>query len=246
METFKTRGIILRTTNYGDTSVICSVYTEIFGVQSYIMKGVRKGTKKSAPKVNYYQPASILEMIVYHNPLKQLQFVKDIQWGILYQQVSSNVVRNTVAMYIIELLQHSLKQPEAHPELYYLAEDTLKQLDTGNDTLAANLPLYFMLHLSSELGFRITDNFSSLNTVLDLKEGEYITDVPPHPYYITDQPAQLISDLSRIQFYNDLENFKVNRDLRRQALYALQDYFKLHIADFGDLKSYAILQQILG
>ena len=237
---------MLRTVMYGDTSVICTIYTELFGVQGYIMKGVRKGTRKSAPKMNYFQPASILELIVQHHPLKQLQFVKEVQWAILYNQVSTNVVRNGIAMYIIELLQHSLKQPEAHPELYYLVEDTLKQLDSGNETLAANLPLYFMLHLSSELGFRITDNFSDRRPILDLQEGAYVEETPSHPYYLADRAARLIADLSHIQFYNELENFKVNRELRRQGLYALQDYFKLHISDFGELKTYSILQEILG
>src|SRR3982750_295665 len=78
--THKTKGIILRTLKYGETSVITTVYTELFGVQSYIVKGVRQSSKHRATKANYFQSAAILQMEVYHNDLKNLQFIKEYQW----------------------------------------------------------------------------------------------------------------------------------------------------------------------
>ena len=126
-----TRGVVLRTIKYGDSSIITSIYTELFGIQQYLVKGVRQSSKTSAGKASYFNPAAILELQVYHNELKQLQFIKEFRWAYLYESVLFNVVKNTVAIYVMELLQHSLKQPEANPELYYLIEDTLKQLDRG-------------------------------------------------------------------------------------------------------------------
>ena len=153
MQTHKTKGIVLRTVKYGETSIITSIYTELFGVQSYIVKGIRQSSKKSQGKGNYFQPAAVLEMEVYHNELKNLQFIKEFQWAYLHNTIFFDVTRNAIAMYVIELLQHSLKQPEANPELYYLIEDTLKQIDIGSNTLVSNIPLYFTLHLCGALGF---------------------------------------------------------------------------------------------
>ena len=118
--TFKTKGIVLRTVKYGETSVITTAYTELFGVQGYIVKGVRQSSKHGTTKANYFQPAAILQMEVYHNELKNLQFIKEYQWSYLYEHVLFNVIKNAVAMYIIELLLRSLKQPEANSELFYL------------------------------------------------------------------------------------------------------------------------------
>ena len=73
MTTHKTKGIVLRTVKYGETSVIVAVFTEKFGVQSYLVNGVRISTKKGSGKANLFQPSAILEMVVYHNELKQLQ-----------------------------------------------------------------------------------------------------------------------------------------------------------------------------
>jgi hypothetical protein len=38
----KTRGIVLKTTDYGESSVIVQVFTEKLGLQSYIINGVKK------------------------------------------------------------------------------------------------------------------------------------------------------------------------------------------------------------
>jgi DNA repair protein RecO (recombination protein O) len=240
-----TKGIVLRTVKYGDTSIITTVYTELFGIQSYIVKGVRQSSKTSAGKASFFQPSAILDMEVYHNEQKQLQFIKEYQWSYLYEKVLFDVVRNTVAMFVIELLQHSLKQPEANPELFYLIEDTLKQLDKGNDTLTGNLPLYFTLHLGSELGFQLHGKYSAQTPVLDLQEGMFIAEKPSHPYYLEDDPARITSELSDIKFYNDLENIQLNRSIRRELLQAYQLYLALHIQDFGEMRSFAILQEIL-
>lgn len=244
--THKTKGIVLRTVKYGETSVVTTIYTELFGVQTYIVKGVRQSGKKSSGKGIFFQPAAMLEMVVYHNELKNLQFIRDYSWSFLYQYVFFDVIKNSVAMYIIELLLHSLKQPEANPELFYLIEDTLKQLDKGTDTFTANLPLYFMLHLSNELGFRIQGGYSKATPVLDLREGMFVEDIPEHPYYIGGELAATTSDIMNIMFYNDLETIQLNRNIRRQLTGAYQQFMALHIQDFGEMRSLPILQEVLG
>ena len=90
-------------------------YTELFGVQTYIVKGVRQASKKSTGKSAFFQPAAILDLVVYHNELKNLQFIRDYNWGFLYQHVLFDVIKNSVAMYIVELLLHSLKQTRSQP-----------------------------------------------------------------------------------------------------------------------------------
>ncbi|MBC7587522.1 MAG: DNA repair protein RecO [Chitinophagaceae bacterium] len=242
----KTKGIVLRTLKYGDASIITSVYTELFGVQSYIVKGVRQSSKTSQGKANYFQPSAILQMEVYHNEQKHLQFIKEYQWAYLYESVLFDVIKNAVAMYVIEMVQHSLKQPEANPELFYLIEDTLKQIDKGSYALVSNLPLYFTLHLGSELGFQIQGAYSQTSPILDLQDGNFVAAAPLHPYFMEGSLAQVISQINGIGFYNDLENIKLNRDTRRQLLHYLQQYIALHIHDFGEMRSVKVLQEVLG
>ena len=180
-----TKGIVLRTVKYGESSIVTTVYTELFGVQSYIVKGARQGTKKTQGKAAYFQAAAILDMTVYHNEQKNLQFIKEYNWAYPYQTVLFDVVKNCVAMYMVEVLQHTLKEPETNPDLFYLIENTLQQLDKGTDTLTANLPLYFMLHLGMQLGFQIQGVYSEETPILDLSEGYFVSETPTHPYYLS-------------------------------------------------------------
>lgn len=243
--THKTKGIILRTIQYGETSVITTVYTELFGVQSYIVKGVRQASKKSQSKQMYFQPAALLEMEVYHNSLKNLQFIKEYKWSYLYNKVLFDVVRNAVAQFMIELFQQAMKQPEANPELFYLLEGSLLEADKGSDSIVANLPLYFMLHLATESGFRLHGAYSKQTPWLDLTEGVFTNAEPSQSNFVTGFMAETISKIQTIQFYNDLENIKLNRQMRSEILQALLHYISFHITEFKELKSLPVLKEVL-
>ncbi len=243
--THKTKGIVLHTIQYSETSIITSIYTELFGLQSYIVKGVRQTSTKTQNKSVYFQPGSMLDMEVYNNNLKNLQFIKEYKWNYLYKQVLFDVVRNAIAQFMIELFQCSIKQPEANPELFYLLEGNLMQADKAVYATVANLPLYFTLHLAAESGFGIQGNFSDNTPVLDLKEGMFIEDEPLHLQYISGKFAEIISKIQHINFYNDLENIKLNTEIRRQILDILLQYISLHVTEFKELKSLKILQEVL-
>jgi len=239
-----TKGIVLRVTKYGDTSVILSAYTELFGLQQYIVKGVRTTSKKGANKAVYYQPAAILQMEVYHTPIKQLQMLKEVNWDYIYQNVYSDVIRNAVATYIVEVLQQTL-QPEPHPELFYLIEDTFKQLDKGGSALASNLSIYFLIHLTETLGFGLQGKWTESTPMLDVKEGQFVKDKPLHPYFLEGIEAQTASQFMSLQFYNDLENIQLNGQQRKKILELFQLSLSWHYKGFKEIKSLAILQAVL-
>ena len=153
----KTKGIVLRAIKYGETSLVLTVFTELFGLQSYIVNGVRTVSKKGSSKSVFFQPSAILDLVVYHNEFKNLQRIKEYKWAHLYQHIFSDVRKNSVALFMVELLTKCLKQPEPNPELFYFVEDALVHLDRSGDTVAANFPLFFALHLAVFFGFRIND-----------------------------------------------------------------------------------------
>jgi len=239
-----TKGIVLRVTKYGDTSVIASIYTELFGLQQYIVKGVRVTSKKGANKGVFYQPAAILQMEVYHSPMKSMQMVKEVNWDYVYQEVYSDVVRNAVATYIVEILQQTL-QPEPHPELFYLIEDTFKQLDKSGPGLVSNLPIYFLIHLSETLGFGLQGQYAEDTPILDVKEGQFVMEKPLHPYFLEGLEAKTASGFMQVQFYNDLESIVLSGNQRKKILELFQLSLSWHYKKFTEIKSLTILQAVL-
>src|SRR5882757_2025035 len=157
MQLYKTKGIVLRIVKYGETSLIVTVYTELFGVQSYLVNGVRTSSRKGPGKANLFQPAAILDLVVYHNELKNLQRIREFRWAHLYNHIFFDVLKNAVALFMVEMLQKCLRQPEPNPDLFYFIEDAFIHLDNADSVVVANYPLFFSLHLAGFLGFRIED-----------------------------------------------------------------------------------------
>jgi DNA repair protein RecO (recombination protein O) len=240
-----TKGIVLRTVKYGETSVIVTIFTELFGIQAYLVNGVRTSSKKGSGKANLFQPTSILEMVVYHNELKQLQRIKEFKWSFLYQHILSDVRKNAVALFMVELLTKCLKQPEANPDLFHFVEDSFIHLDEVSDAVTANFPLFFALHLPVFFGFRFSDNYSERHPFLDLQEGEFVKEQPKHPHFLDDRQAFVTSQLLKVQQPEELEDIKLNHDFRRNLLYAYEVYYALHIQDFGTMRTLPVLREIL-
>lgn len=241
----KTKGIVLRTIKYGETSLVVSIFTEQFGLQSYLVNGVRTPTKKGTAKANLFQSAAILDLVAYHNEFKNLQRLKEFKWSFLYQHILSDIRKNAVALFMIELLTKCLKQPEANAELFYFVEDALHHLDEAKDTVTANFPLFFALHLAVFFGFRISDEFSETHSFLDLEEGSFVEEKPRHPHYLQDKEAAAVSHILKIMQPNELEEVALNQDSRRRITHALEEYYALHIPDFGTMKTLPVLREIM-
>ena len=241
----KTKGIVLRSVKYGETSLIVSIYTEAFGIQSYLINGVRKSSKKGSGKANLFQPASILELVVYHNELRQINRVKEFRWAYLYQHIFFDVRKNAVALFMIELLQKCLKQPEPNESLFNFIEDAFVHLDEAPENVVANYALFFALHLMVFVGIRMEDNYSEELPVLDMMEGTFVPDSPDHPYYLEGQTAFVTSQLLKVMQPEELQQLPLNQSMRRRLLQAYQEFYALHISEFGAMKSLPVLQEVL-
>ena len=241
----KTKGIVLRTVKYGETSLVVTFFTELFGIQSYIVNGVRTNTKKGVGKANLFQPSAILDLVVYHNELRTLQRIREFKWDHLYKHIFSDVKKNAVALFMIELLTKCLKQPETNPELFQFVEDAFIHLDESDETVTANFPLFFSVQTAVLFGFRITDNYSEKNSFFDLQEGMFVARRPTHPHLLEDKQAVVTSQLLKVMQPEELEDIRLNHEFRRNLLHAYETYYALHIQDFGTLKTLPVLKEIL-
>ena len=241
----KTKGIVLRSVKYGETSLVVTIFTELFGLQSYMVNGVRTSVKKGTPKALLFQPAAILELVAYRNELKNLQRLKEFKWAYLYQNVLSGVRKNAVALFMIELLTKCLKQPEANAELFYFVEDALHHLDEANDAVTANFPLFFALHLAVFFGLRIADEYSENIHYIDLEEGRFVEAQPNHSHYLQDREAAAVSHILKIMQPQDLQEVALNQEIRRRITHALEEYYSLHIPDFGTMRTLPVLRELM-
>ncbi|RZL97237.1 MAG: DNA repair protein RecO [Pedobacter sp.] len=145
----QTKGIVLRAVKYGETSLIVSILTAKFGVQSYIINGVRSSAKTASGKASYFQPGAILELVAYHSEFKQLHRLKEYRFSFVYRELLQDVEKNTVMLFMIELLGKCMKQAEENLEQFDFVEDALLHLDRLPIKNLALYPSFFgyMLHI---------------------------------------------------------------------------------------------------
>lgn len=240
-----THGIVLRSVRYGETSLIVTMLTELFGLQSYLINGIRSSSRKSAGQASLFQPTALLDLVAYHNEMRQLQRLREYRWAFLYNRVLTDVHRHAIASYMIELLGKCVKQPESNADLYHFVEDSFIHLDQASDTVAANFPLFFSLHLPVFFGFRFYDNYSEREAFLDLQEGHFSATPPFHAHYLDEKLSAITAQLLRVQQPAELEDIRLNHLLRRQLLQAFQSYYAWQVPEFGTLKTLAVLREIL-
>ncbi len=241
----QTKGIIIRTVKYGETSLVVSAYTELFGLQQYMVNGVRTSKKTANVSASHLQVGNILEMVVYKNEKDTLQRIKECKMAVHYDTLFMDVMKNTIMLFMIEILQKCIKEPDHQPELFYFIEDILIGLDKGTVQRTANMPLFFIIHLSHFFGFRLMDNYTNNSNILDLHEGQFVEFPPMHQMVVMPPHSECIAQFLRVMQLNELEDIRMNRIQRNTILDACLQFYTFHIHPFGNMKTLPIIRTLL-
>lgn len=233
----KTQGILLRTTKYSETSIIAKIYTRAIGLHSYMIKGVRG--EKSKNKAALFQPGNIFDLEVYNQKNKTLHYVKEYKLHNYYRNIGTNMLRIGQMMFMLELVNHAIKEEEPNEELFDFLADAFYELDSEEET-DLNFHLKFMLRLSRHLGFYPTDNFSEKNTVFDIQEGCFFKELPANRLSINMPQSFWLHEI--LCGRNPDNIFNEGRNILLQQLL---EYYKTHIEHFPNLQSHKILHEIL-
>jgi DNA repair protein RecO (recombination protein O) len=237
----KTRGIVLKTTDYGESSVIVQVFTEKLGLQSYIINGVKKPRAKVSR--NMLQPLHLLDMVVYHKSAGNVQRISELKTSPVLQSIPYDVIKSSIAMFLNEVLYKSVKQQTADEHMFDFVFSAIEWLDHQTEGLA-NFHLLFLVKLTRYLGF-YPDRYQ-LNEAdyFDLKNGVFIKYKPDSILYLSPPHTQNFSRLLQCSFEN-LATLKLSNDERRYLIAKLLEYYALHIEGFGNIQSHEILEEVL-
>jgi len=236
----KNQGFVLQSIRYGDTSLIVKVYTRENGLLSFMVKGVRG--KSSHHRAAFFQPMTFLNF-VQKNRLKssELAYMGDVEVAYAYQTVPNVMNKSAILMYVAELLSHVLTQQERNEPLYNFVYQSMVWLDLV-ETGYANFPLFFTLEISRFLGFYPHDNYRE-QSVFDMMEGQFVSNVPLHPYYFDETNSAMLSHLLNLSI-NELPEVTMT-GLQRNALTdGIIKFMQLHAPLVKGLQSHEVLKKV--
>ncbi|MCD4664768.1 MAG: DNA repair protein RecO [Bacteroidales bacterium] len=166
----KTRGIVLNKVKYSETSLIVKIYTELFGLQSYLIRGIRN--KKSKIKPSLLQHLALIELIVYHKEKKSIQHIKEIKSAYQFKSVPFDIRKSSIIIFLNEILYKVIKEEESNKSLFEFLFNTIQILDI-NEKGVSDFHLIFLVQLTKFLGFFPKNNFSKTRDNFNLEDGEF-------------------------------------------------------------------------
>jgi DNA repair protein RecO (recombination protein O) len=227
----KTRGIALSYIRYRETSIISRVYTEEFGLQSYIVNGVRSAKSKNN-RIALFQPLTLLDMVVYYKNDRDLHRLSEVKTNFPFQSLPFDVTKSTIALFVTEMLNKVLKEEAGSPVLFKFLSDSVLFLEQAR-TNYENFHLSFLLKLSFFLGFGPESAREFEN---QLREHSV-------PFLPDDAMDKALNGLLRMPIGAPIE---LNRAARNELLDALVAYYHVHIDSLGEVKSLPVLREVLG
>lgn len=237
-----TRGIVLHTIPYSDSSIIAKVFTEKFGLRSYIVSGARG--KRGRAKGNLLQPLMQLELVVQHKEKSSLQRITELSCKMPYRHLHDDIVKTSIALFLSEVLYKAIREEEQNPALFGFVSHSLQILDLEEGG-CQNFHLCFLLQLSRYLGFFPHSAESSAHEIFDLQEGVFRASEPHHPYFLEPRLGRMLLRLMQTTYGNMKELQLPNTD-RRLLLERLLWYYEMHLEAMRDIKSHKVLEEVMG
>ena len=237
----KTRGIVLKTTLYSESSVVAQIFTDKFGIQSYMINGVKR--PKAKIRMNMLQPLHLVDMVVYHKPNSSIQRISELRPTPVFRTIPYDILKSTIILFLNEVLYKSIRQQNADENIFDYIFNAVLWFDE-NELASANFHLAFLLKLSRFLGFAPSTETKSDYSFFDLQEGEFKSLPPLHPYFIEKNAASLFIELFTTPF-EKLVEIKIDNTTRRLILDKILVYYTLHTSSFGEIKSHQILEEVL-
>lgn len=236
----KTKGIALKTTSYAENSIVAHVYTEAFGMQSYLINGAKK--PKAKIQANLFQPLYPLDMVVYHKDNNGLQRIKEVHQLPVLREIPFDINKGSLALFINEILYKALRQQSPDPFLFNFIQQAILWLDAADSGLA-NFHLVFLIKLSRFLGFLPLHTNRGSHPYFDLLDGVFGNTLPAHSYVLQEPHTSLFQQLLRIGFEESAQ-IKMRKEDRKYLLEKTLEFYKLHTENFGTVHSLYILEEI--
>jgi DNA repair protein RecO (recombination protein O) len=218
----KTRGIVINYIKYQESSIICKIYTEDFGIQSFIINGIR--SPKAKRSIGFFQPFSLLELEVYQKPNREIQRLADYKFIKTTPAIYEDMTKNSVVLFLSEITGKLLSgENEPHPNLFEFMMESIIEFNSLKAGVE-NFHLHFLLVLPSYLGYRVEDDLLDVSPASGRENLQHLVqELMSSPY---DHPI------------------KTTGKIRYQLLEALISFYRLHTPQLGEIKSLKVLHNL--
>lgn len=236
----RSRAIVLKTIRYNDDSLIAEAFTETSGRVSFIVRIAH--SRRAAIKHTLFRPLALLMLEWNHRPSSRLQRLQGASLDIALHSLPYDPGKTTISLFLAEFLHFALRAEPDASALFRYVSTSIEWLDACRSSYA-NFHLVFLLRLTRFLGFYPNLSNSSANSYFDLETACFVPARPLHNHFIAPPDAGRLPLLMRMN-YATMHLFRFSGTERSRLLGYINDFYRLHLPDFPELKSLPILTEV--
>mgnify|MGYP000619484516 FL=1 len=236
----KTRGIVLRSVRFGESSLIVDVLTKSSGRVSFMVHIPK--TSKGKIKKQYFLPMTLLDFEYDFRQRSNLQRIKDVRVSLPYSSIPIDPAKSCISLFLSEFIYYATRNEQENPTLFTYISTSLEWLDNAYEDFA-NFHLVFMMRLGKFLGFHpFLEDFTP-GCFFDLRNGCFTLSMPLHTDFLNAADAGHLYNLMRMNF-DTMKLFKLSHDDRNRITEIVLRYYKLHLPNMPELQSFDILREV--
>jgi len=237
---YKTRGIVLNSLPYNDTYAITLIYTEEFGRVSYLTTQT-KSRKSKVPRALFH-PLAILDLEVEHQSRRDIQRIREIKIHFPLIALLTDPVKSALGIFLAELIGKVVREEQTNRELFDFLLQSVQVLELTTAS-PANFHLVFMIRLSRLLGFYPDASNYQKGMIFDMRNGIFTENKPAHIIFLPPDESAVFFNLLRMS-YENMPAFRFSGRERQAIIFRILDYYRLHLSDFPEIKSLAVLHDV--
>ena len=138
--------IVLHTTKFGENSLVVHTLSRDYGRRSFFVRGALKR------QMSLFLPLNILEADIQESSKTNLYTARNLSAKYPLNGVRSNIFKNSMTMFMSEVLFRVLKEGGNEQGLYEWCERNILMLDAITSDFS-NFHIRFLLELTVALGF---------------------------------------------------------------------------------------------
>ncbi len=238
----KTEAICLKNTRYGETSVICKMFTLEHGLSSFLIQGISR--KSSSIKPSHIAPGNILELVIYQKPFSTLQRIKEIKVVNPIISIHTDMVKNSILQFMIEIIAKTNESDHKDVMVFDYIKLAILELEHTIENIAF-YPLYFLCRYLQFSGWFPNLEVWDTGYVFNVREGKF---TPPNLLPNSDELSEnsshhLYAFLAEIEKKTPLIELIIQH--KKVLFNAMLLYYEIHLLKGNRIKSPAILAEVL-
>lgn len=146
MANYKTRGIVIKRTNFSESDRLLVIFSEKFGKIRAIAKGVRKPLSKLSGNIELF---CLTDFVIAEG--RNLDIVTSAEIEKCFINLRNHLESTTMAYYFADIIDQMTGENESHQKIFSLLIEVLENIDEKQTQIL--LP-YFEINFLSAIGYK--------------------------------------------------------------------------------------------